>query len=348
MPFDIREESLDDALSDVLTTLQATRTHAIDKSRLDWLYRENPDGPAVLWTARDSESGRIAGFTVALPRRILVDGELASCWNCADFSILPKFRSLGVALKLRRAATIEIDAGRADFLYANPNQRMAVIHQKVGHAGIGRMVRHARVLRSARYLKVRLGSSAAGTLAGSIVDPLLWANDILRRRRPAGGTSLIGPAFFDDRFDRLFQASTSAARIVGVRDARYLNWRYRSNPLYESQLIECERVGQLSGYLIFRVIDGVAHIKDLFPPNDAHTVRDLLSEMIRTGRRLGLSGLSTSLLAGNPHESFLREFGFRPRQNGSQFYVYAAGTAPCRQAVTDDNSWFMMEGDRDV
>ena len=54
----------------------------------------------------------MAGFTVAIPRRMRVDGSPCVCWNCADFSVAPKFRVLGVAVKLRRASREGVDAAR--------------------------------------------------------------------------------------------------------------------------------------------------------------------------------------------------------------------------------------------
>jgi len=348
MGFDIREETFEQAADEVAAVLNETREHPIHEKRSEWLYRNNPDGAAVLWTVRDTDTGQLAGFTVALPRRMLVEHQPRTCWNCADFSIRPKFRTLGVAIKLRRAAKMGVDEGRVDFLYANPNERMEVIHAKVGHQPVGRMIRHARVLRSATYLGDRLKSRAVGTLAGGIVDPLLGLSQRIRTPRATYHTRLLEATGFDERFDELFEQAAAGLPIVGVRDRRYLQWRYADNPIYESEVLVAEEGDRLRGYLVFRVEDGVGHIKDLFPPGDPHVARDLLAAAYRIGRRSGLISLSTSVLEGSPLSPALRENGFRPRSDGSRMFAYAADDRPWHDAVTRSDSWFMIEGDRDV
>jgi len=76
---------------------------------------------------------------------VRVRGNDVLCWNCGDFSVDQKYRSLGIALKLRRAAKNAVDKGTVDALYAHPNERMAVIYQRVGHTCIGQMNRFAKV-----------------------------------------------------------------------------------------------------------------------------------------------------------------------------------------------------------
>src|SRR5579872_5481225 len=126
--YEVQEIPANSVGESIIALFNQTRRYKRDATRFDWLYFKNPDGPAVLWTVKESATGELAGFTVALPRRMLVDGIVRCCWNCADFSIHPNHRSLGPAIKLRRAAKDAINAGQVDFLYAHPNEQMEVIH----------------------------------------------------------------------------------------------------------------------------------------------------------------------------------------------------------------------------
>lgn len=348
MSFQVVQESLDGACEDAIALLDRTRQATADRSRFDWLYRKNPDGEAVLWSIREVATGEMAGFTVALPRRVVVDGQARVCWNGADFSILPKFRTLGLAMKLRRAAKEGVDAGRVDFLYAHPNERMAVVHSKVGHTPVGRMVRYAKVLRAGPYLQTKIRSNRAAAAIGWMVNPLLRFDGRQWRHRHTWDVRSVSPARFDDRYDRLFEEGANGSRIIGVRDARYLNWRYAENPLYETHALEARDGSRLCGYLLFVVEDGVAHIKDLFPAGQRAAVRDLIVAMIRKGRKLGLQSLSVATLEGNPLDPYFAEFGFRKRPDGSQMFAYARADSPWRDVVTASRSWFLTVGDRDV
>lgn len=346
--FQVREEPLAAARDEAVALLGATRGKPIDGTRFDWLYRQNPDGPAVLWAVRDSKTGEMAGFTVALPRRIVVDGEQRLCWNGADFSMHPKYRTLGPAIKLRRAAKAAVDAGRVDFLYAHPNDRMAKIHERVGHTPVGRMLRYAKVLKTGPYLQRRLKNRLLAGAVGGVLDVALRISDQAFRRRLSTNVQLGRTATFDERFDRLFAESANSARIIGVRDAQYLNWRYAENPLYESQVLTAEENGRLRGYLVFTVDKATGHIKDLFPPADDTVVCDLIAAMIRIGREQGLMNLSIIALESNPLLPLFETFGFRLRPESSRMFAYGSEGRPWSESATQHADWFLTAGDRDV
>ncbi|MEX0827501.1 MAG: hypothetical protein WD005_00965, partial [Haliea sp.] len=153
---------------------------------------------------------------------------------------------------------------------------------------------------------------------------------------------------FDERFDRLFEASAPTSGIVGVRDARYLNWRYRDNPLYESHVLMSEQGGRLQGYLVFTESGGMLNVKDVFPPGNSSSVRDLIAEAIRLGYRRRVASISFTALEGNPVLPLFEEFGFRLRQDGSQMFAYAPAASPIREMITRAESWYLTVGDRDV
>ena len=110
---DVTEVTASSCLDECCSLLNATREHHSEVGRFDWLYLRNPDGPAIVWLLRESENGAAVGFTAALPRRMSVQGRERICWIGSDFSVLPKYRTLGLAVKLRRAAKEGSGAGRA-------------------------------------------------------------------------------------------------------------------------------------------------------------------------------------------------------------------------------------------
>ncbi len=347
--FGVFEESADARAVELAECLlNATRTREMNCRRMEWLYRRNPDGEAVVWTVRSNGGNEVAGFTVALPRRMVVDGQQRVCWNGADFSILPAYRTLGLAIKLRRAAKEAIDSGRVDFLYAHPNERMAVIHARVGHSALGRMVRYARVLRSERYWCDRTKNRVIGSVLGKLTDPVLrLAGRELRHRRQLA-VGVVPDARFDERFDQLFADTADRQRVVGIRDARYLNWRYAENPSYRTHAVIAQEGKRLCGYLLFVVEGDTAHIKDIYPPGDDVVSMDLIATLLQHAYGQGLRSVSVVALESNPVLACFREFGFRQRPGTSQMFVYAHKDSPWRTAVTECGAWFVTVGDRDV
>ncbi len=346
MPLEVVEEQLESVRDETLTLLAATRDAAINASRFDWLYLRNPDGKAVIWSIRESQTGEMAGFTVALPRRMIVQGSEKLCWNCADFSIHPRYRTLGPALKLRRAARDGVDAGRVDFLYAHPNPRMAAIHERVGHTLLAPMVRMARVLRSAPYLQQKVPSKVLAAAVGGMVDPYLRWSAPERKYRRTGDVHIYDETHFDRRFSELFAENFASAKVCGFRDARYLQWRYAENPLEKSMTLVAERAGRLRGWLVFAIRDDVAFIQDLFPPKDANILRDLLSAILHEARARRLRSVSFTALLGNPVLPVLREFGFQERPETGRMFFHAPIND--RSPLLDSSAWYVTVGDRDV
>lgn len=341
----VREESLDDVLPDLVRLLGATRRHAVSPERFEWLYRQNPDGEAVIWTIRSGEEGAVVGFTACLPRRLCLEGQKLTAWNGADFSIDPAHRTLGPAVKLRRAARTAIDAGRVACLYAHPNDRMAKIHERVGHRPVGTMVRLALPVRISGYLFRRWLDRLPGRLAANLADTAFrmtrsWNRvtstiDVVPFRQP-----------FDESFDDLFEACRPKDRIVGDRHHRYLNWRYRDNPLYESHVLVAERRGRRTGYLIWTQDTQVCHIKDLVS-EDAGSATALLAAAARHAYASDRRSLSISLLDGHPLLPAFTKIGFRRRPESSRMFAYQ----PDRAAVADfycASRWSITVGDRDV
>lgn len=348
MAFRVYEESLDKACDEALATLDTTRNCVVNRQRYDWLYRDNPDGEAVLWSIRKVETGEMAGFTVVLPRRMLVDGRVRVCWNGADFSVHRKFRTLGVAIKLRRAAKEGVDAGRVDFLYAHPNGKMQIIHEKVGHSPVGTMVRYAKPLHSEPYFRRRLGGRRLAAVAAKVADPILRLRSPERRHRFACSTRVVESPSFDDRFDRLFEEANTLRRIVGVRDARYLDWRYGRNPLYQTHAVLAEEGGRLLGYALFTLKDETAHLKDVFATADGPVERDLVARLIDHARKLRLVSVSAAVLDGHPITDTLKSFGLACREDNSQMFGYVPAGSPLGEFVFKRESWLLSVGDRDV
>ena len=343
-----REESFDDVRDDLAAIHSATRSRTSTAERFNWLYRDNPDGEAVIWSLRKGDTGEMVGFTACLPRRMIVDGKPRRAWIGSDFSVLPKYRTLGLASKLRRAAKDCIDTGEVDFLYAHPNDRMATIHQRVGHQQIGLMQRYAKPFTVKPILDEKLKSPLATRAGQLLIDPLLNLLDARHQFRRTHEVNELPEARFDASFDELFNRHSPDSGVIGVRDAAYLNWRYGQNPVYQSHLLTAHAKGELAGYLVFTVADETAYIKDVFPNDNACVVTDLLAELARSGKRQGLRSASYTLFEQHPSLPVLRSLGYRSRLEQSQMFAHAATESAWRPTILDKTQWSITVGDRDV
>ncbi len=336
-----------DALDIAVDLLNDTRPgHPTTRERCRWLYLDNPDGEATIWLALEGDA--VAGFAALLPRRVSVDGRVLRGWNTADLSVRAAFQRRGIASELRARARAGVDAGEVEFLYGHPNAMSQGAHRKAGFTQLGETRRFVRVVHSGAYAGRYLPPRAAA-FAGALVDPLL---NVVRVDTRPRRTYVVEPATvleFDERFDELAARPLNHRRVVGVRDASYLTWRYGRNPLDDlSMLTATSREGRLEGYLIHRRREGVVELLDLFPGHPARLVTALVDALVTVVRRAGAASISATLLESHPLVPVLTGHGFWRRPERTPVFAYAPAAAPWHDAVTQGAVWFAGEGDRDV
>lgn len=328
--------------------LAATREAPVDAAALAWRYLDNPHGMARAWVIVDESTNEVGGFTVVLPRRMRLGARTLLAWVGADFSILPRYRALGPALQLRRAARQAIDDGAADFLFAFPNQAMRVIHERAGHLRLGDLRRYAFPANVAFHLE-RAGvpgwAARALALPGGAIRDLsgrarsLLAGDRVRILRELSRATLREVTVAAERL--------TFGRVAGIRDSTYLEWRYARQPGWHGGVIMAMRTDDCAGYLVFTEERDLLQIAD-FAALDARAAATLLGVAVRLARKRGSVSVSYVGLEKGIWDDLLTTRGFRPREEHHAVYAYV----PARHASLIDaqapGHWHLTVGDRDV
>lgn len=328
--------------------LNRNRSQSVDRDRFEWLYLNNPHGLAKAWLAIDDRRDEAVAFTVVLPRIVKIDGQEKTVWNCGDFSVDKKYRTLGVAIKLRCKAKDAVEAGEALALYAHPNDRMKIVHQKVGHLQLGIMQRYVKVLRTNKFLNKKIPNRSTATVISFMANMLLALQDICRRPARKYRFEIKGNEQFGSDFDVLFVKASQSYRIIGDRSAKYLNWRYTQNPLYQSERLEIHDSHGLAGYVIFLVQDGIAVFKDILYMSSEGIGVALVQKWTKLMRQRGCSSISATFLNSNPVVTLFQKNGFRLRPGDSSVFGYAGNDLLLSQKWTNGVNWYMTVGDRDV
>ncbi len=344
----IREADMDKDEEIMTSLLNENRRVPINGKRHKWLYKQNPHGKAIGWIAIDEKSNKPVGATVVTPRLVRVQGRDVVCWNCGDFSIDKKYRSLGVAVKLRKAARDGVNAGIVPFLYAHPNDRMLVVHQRVGHPVMGQMVRYAKVIRLNKKMQEMLKTKVVADVISGIGNSLLKLTGKEQWYRRGYDVDMGINIEYTKEFDTFFEQVAKHYAVCVGRNASYLNWRYSNSPLYEMSTLSLRKNGRLCGYLIYykQEID-IVQIKDVFYEDD-DTARHLMGMLISMLRKQDVCSVSIGLLSSNPFIEILRFFDFSQRAETSSVIVYPNPSFEYAEMIKDAKNWFMMVGDRDV
>jgi hypothetical protein len=344
----IREADLIEDQTLLVRTLNQNRARITDGRRYRWLYLDNPFGKAKAWIAIDDRHDAIAGFTAVFPRLMNVDGKEMLCWNCGDFSINQRYRTLGVAVKLRSAATKFVNEGQVPFLYAHPNDRMKIVHLRAGHKVIGQMIRFAMPLRIDRCLPPLPGMSW-------VSSGLAWASNTLRSIRKLSRCSKqsFRAEIFEGfaagaPFNSLLEEVRGRLPIFGFRNYEYLRWRFGMNPMVRLHTLLLYRMGQLVGYAFYSFKDEVMYINDIFGLPEQDVFDALITYLTTTGWDHKARAVSVTLLESNPLIQSLVRIGYLRRPETSSVIVHVAPRLPRAPMLQDKTNWFMTVGDRDV
>ena len=329
--------------------LNRNRTKEVGIERFEWLYLKNPQGSAKAWIVKDEKSERAVAFTSVLPRLVSVDTELVTCWNCSDFSVDPAFRSLGVAVRLRRKAKDCVDNGQIRALYAHPNDRMRVIHERVGHQPIGKMQRYVKVLQwepeVRKYVRSTLLERVVG---GSLTRFFRTSETIFSSSKKGFMLESSNGEPFGEEYDRLFHAAIRWYRVIGDRTSSYLNWRYGQNPLYRAERMVIRKDGELLGYVIYLLERERAVFQDILCVPEEEIVKVLVEHWIGDLRGRGIQTISAILMSHNPIIPLFKKLGFKSRPEESFVFAYTRSGDRIDPAWLNGGHWYMTVGDRDV
>lgn len=313
--------------------------------RFDWLYLENPHGPARAWVAVEEGTGRGLGVASAFPRRLLVGESVRPGYVLGDFCVDPQHRSMGLALQLQRACLDQIVSAPLAIAYDFPSDRMMAIYRRLKISPAGQIVRWAKPLRADRKIGTLLNSPA---LARAVAEPL---NVLLKWKdfpsfRKGGWTIAVHEGICKEEFTTLAHSVGSCFGSCIERSAEYLNWRYLGHPLVHYEFLTARQSGGLSGYVVFSHTGEDAKIVDLFGFSDTAMWTSLVARVVTLLRERGVVTLSLPALATSPWAGQLKNWGFRPRESAPLVVCDASrgGTALAGK-LTDP--WFLMDGDRE-
>ncbi|QTA79102.1 acyl-transferase domain-containing protein [Desulfonema limicola] len=349
MPVNIIDADIEKDIDIFLNLLNQNRQHKAEKSRFEWLYLKNPQGKARAWIVIDEKTQEPIAFTSVLPRMVIVNGKEIICWNCCDFSVNKRFRTLGVAVKLRLKAKECVENKNIRALYAHPNDKMKLIHEKAGHLCIGEMRRYVKLLRADRQIHRLIKNPFFSKTLSLCANFLLRTADGFHKIDRQYPVEILKNEFFGKEYDDLFYEISKYYTITGDRTQGYLNWRYAINPLYQTERITIRKNGKLAGYIIYLIEDNIAVVKDILCVPDKKILKTLLGQFIKLMRKKNIDSISAGIMDKNPVIEQLKKTGFKLRpEEKSSVYAYAKKGDIIEPVWSQGTNWYMTVGDRDV
>ena len=345
MKVSVRPADLDTDRDVLIDLMLHYLTPMSDGPRYDWLYRQNPDGPAQLWVLTDVDKHTIVGSGGIVPRRMYVGGQEKLCGVLVDFWIHPEFRSLGPALQLQRACLAGVDAGSYTLYYDFPKHNMVAVYRRLGLKTSQCLVRMTKLL----SLEKKLGKVGQIPLLGysfiAGTNGILRLLDVGKGNRGECTISVQREACGED-FTQLARQVGSGYGVCVARTASYLNWRFWSHFHHRYEMLTAHRNGSLLGYILFLHCGETATIVDLFGVGDEGVKSDLVFAAVEVLRKRGVFSVNAPSLRSHAHTALLRKLGFYPRET-HPVMISASRRATGGCADLEGQNVFLMDGDRD-
>lgn len=226
-------------------------------AKYDWFYRQCPYGEPLTLLLRHEDSGEWVGVASAGPRRMSYDAREVTAGVLVDLAVVPEHRSLGPALMLQMELK-NAASKRFDLVYGFPNPKAAAVFKRVGYVAVGRLTRHARVLRHGDYLRRRIPAFLA-SLAGTVLDLV----DRARLRIRALGTRAHWQDTADAALGGLWRPEATGKQLAAVRDQDFLSWRFDQSPLLDVRYLVVSGKGNaLSAWFACEVREAGLHVVD--------------------------------------------------------------------------------------
>jgi hypothetical protein len=268
--------------------------------------------------------GRIAGAIPLLTRTFLVDGRAMRAATAVDVAVLPDYRRSGLYMDLqwftRREYRNSVDF---NFGYAAPDPGMARVREKLGGWKIMAHELHM--------------------LAADVQHAPPVQTD--------AGVTIESAARVDEGLDALCREAMAPFRLVPVRDARYLNWRYYDKRGGASTVLLARRGDELLGYAALRVSKGKGYLADvLVLPGRTDVAASLASEALRRLQAAGVEKAECWIPASHPYRKALAEAGFSRLRRTKRFTYEPLQATEADLSFLDDReaSAHLTAGDTDL
>jgi GNAT superfamily N-acetyltransferase len=338
MSFTIRLAGADDR-GTVVSFLRAMNPAGDAERRYDWLYRDNPAGPAITWMAVDDASGAVAGVTSFFPWRLWLDGHAVLGALGGDAWVLPSFRRRGIGQLLHAASRAEMAPRGIQCMYGAPGEMNITPLKNGGSHHIGDAVRWARPI-SARALHAPAG--------------LTWLVDgpVRSLLRPRLGVAKLEPmARGDARVDEVWRAARGDLSLAAVRDAAFYTWRFLDAPAGTQRPYVVVRRGKPIAACAVEELPASLRIVDLCAPAKAWgaALRAIVAFGVEAPEGEARPIVDIRLLAPDGDRRRLWRWGFVRREAKPFLAMVPDGPEHADGSpMLDPSRWFFTGADSDI
>jgi len=318
------------------------------KERYQWLYKNNPQGRAETWLAYEPTKREIVGFTSIFAREFLISGKSVLGGIGFDAFVRPDHRRRGIALKLHRASLKAMATGEVAFRFmcGPPTSANLEALVKAGSQVVGAL-RYIGIPFTARGLMTMLRCPDNYTEKvvnyGAPLDMILTQVRKIFNRASLNITVKVANKV-DSRYDQLWNKIAANFPVVGLRDAKYLNWRYLQNPVCSQQLLSLEYKGELLGWAVLEFASKGCLLVDYLLPLEEGLAKETLSALVNYVAQQKIHRLTLRFNFKGQYAGLFRGHAFLPGRTIERFQLLS-NEKELYPPLLEQQNWHFTNGD---
>jgi hypothetical protein len=311
------------------------------RARFDWFYLLNPQGEGDVSFLHLAPESPAVGFLGVGRRDWVFSEQTISAGVLVDFVVHPDHRTAAPALMLQRNGR-ERAQRWAGLLLGLPDVKAVAVFKRLGGDLQGFLPRYVRILRYQGYLRRRLPSPVA-MLAGMFADGL---DSLVRWVRLAGFPARgAWKNEFDASFDDLWQRLEKQGLSVGVRNSRFLSWRFGQQPGFRYRTFVVERPGgSILAYFVCNLQGDTLEVKDVLGVATPEEYAGALLMLLAAARKAGAAAVSIQVFGDDILKRALRRVQFVERDKRPVFCI----VGPEFKDRVKQTRWYITQADEDI
>lgn len=211
---------------------------------LKWQYYDNPSGSAYIRIAYDKDEP--AGQYIIIPMYMKVNDKIVKCTLSLNTLTREKYREKKVFTMLAEQVYADCKEDGAQFTYGFPNQNsFPGFIRKLNFKNIGFLPLLVRPLDIKSMVYKGTNNNFISKFC-NIFRSIFFVQEI--------SSDDVFEIDEDDiyLFDEFWKNIENEYDIIGIRDSKYINWRYRQIPLRKYKIFGIKKVDKLVAYAVLR------------------------------------------------------------------------------------------------
>lgn len=319
-----------------------------------WRYFDNPSKwktVRILAVVAELQH-RIVGQYCAIPRLFKYKDSYAKTAQGLDNLIAPDHRSLKVQFEMSQYVDKIVAREGISVGFGFPNEVAYLVGKTfLDYRDLAEISVLFKRLNFVGSLKVRLQRlpNIIYKMTSFLGAYFFRIETFFKQIKHVKGLEIVPLERFTKDFDALWQKVKDKYNIIGVRDERYLNWRYVDRPRF-SYTIFCARKEELEGFIILRT-DSLEHHRVGYIVDFLYTKREIFKALLMHAYNYFISMRTDHVLCwgieGREEYNILYENTFRPHHVSEPIkMVYKIYDKTIDEFfLCNPRNWFITYGD---